>query len=100
MLLIDLARTSAAVAADSARLAKIRHLAELLGRVEPGEAEIAIAYLSGELPSGRSVSAGRACATCPIPGSPPPRPWARSTTCSAGSNPRPVRVPRRRARPW
>ncbi|GAA3157867.1 ATP-dependent DNA ligase [Planomonospora alba] len=50
MLLIDLARTSAAVAADSARLAKIRHLAELLGRVGPDEAETAIAYLSGELP--------------------------------------------------
>ncbi|GAA3441117.1 ATP-dependent DNA ligase [Planomonospora venezuelensis] len=50
MLLIDLARTSAAVAADSARLAKVRHLAELLGRVGPDEAEIAIAYLSGELP--------------------------------------------------
>ncbi|GAA2869882.1 ATP-dependent DNA ligase [Streptosporangium fragile] len=50
MLLIDLARTSAAVAAGSARLAKIAHLAELLGRVEPHEAEIAIAYLSGELP--------------------------------------------------
>ncbi|GIH70174.1 ATP-dependent DNA ligase [Sphaerimonospora thailandensis] len=49
MLLIDLARTSAAVAADRARTAKIGHLAELLGRVGPDEAEIAIAYLSGEL---------------------------------------------------
>ncbi|GLK12133.1 ATP-dependent DNA ligase [Streptosporangium carneum] len=57
MLLIDLARTSAAVAADSARLAKIRHLAELLGRVEPDEAEIAIAYLSGELPQ-RAIGVG------------------------------------------
>ncbi|MBG0830471.1 ATP-dependent DNA ligase [Planomonospora sp. ID67723] len=57
MLLIDLARTSAAVAADSARLAKIRHLAELLGRVGPDEAEIAIAYLSGELPQ-RQVGIG------------------------------------------
>lgn len=57
MLLIDLARTSTAVAADSARLAKIRHLAELLTRVEPGEAEIAIAYLSGELPQ-RAVGVG------------------------------------------
>ena len=45
MLLIDLARTSAAVAAESARLAKIAHLAELLGRVGPDEAEMAIAYL-------------------------------------------------------
>ncbi|WP_068925542.1 ATP-dependent DNA ligase [Planobispora rosea] len=57
MLLIDLARTSAAVAADSARLAKIRHLAELLGRVEPDEAEIAIAYLSGDLPQ-RQIGVG------------------------------------------
>ena len=57
MLLIDLARTSTAVAADSARLAKIRHLAELLGRVGPGEAEIAIAYLSGMLPQ-RQVGLG------------------------------------------
>ncbi|WP_204055637.1 ATP-dependent DNA ligase [Microbispora corallina] len=57
MLLIDLARTSAAVAADSARLAKIRHLAELLGRVGPDEAEIAIAYLSGELPQ-RQIGVG------------------------------------------
>jgi DNA ligase-1 len=56
-LLIDLARTSAAVAADSARLAKIRHLAESLSRVEPGEAEIAVAYLSGELPQ-RQIGVG------------------------------------------
>ncbi|MET9065983.1 hypothetical protein [Streptosporangium sandarakinum] len=47
MLLIELARTSAAVAATPARLAKIAQLVELLGRTEPGEAEIAIAYLSG-----------------------------------------------------
>ncbi|MER7130645.1 ATP-dependent DNA ligase [Streptosporangium saharense] len=57
MLLIDLVRTSAAVTANSARLVKIRHLAELLGRVDPGEAEIAIAYLSGELPQ-RNVGVG------------------------------------------
>ncbi|MFS1301539.1 ATP-dependent DNA ligase [Streptosporangium longisporum] len=57
MLLIDLARTSTAVTAGSARLAKIAHLAELLGRVEPDEAEIAIAYLSGELPQ-RNVGVG------------------------------------------
>ncbi|MEU1735764.1 ATP-dependent DNA ligase [Streptosporangium sp. NPDC020145] len=57
MLLIDLVRTSAAVSADPARLAKIRHLAEFLGRTGPGEAEIAIAYLSGELPQ-RNVGVG------------------------------------------
>ncbi|MFC7649232.1 hypothetical protein ACFQX6_59080 [Streptosporangium lutulentum] len=57
--MIDLARTSAAVAASSARLAKITHLAELLGRIEPDEAEIAIAYLSGELPQ-RNIGVGLA----------------------------------------
>ncbi|GII54786.1 DNA ligase B [Planotetraspora thailandica] len=57
MLLIDLARTSSAVASDSARLAKIAHLAELLGRVGPDEAEIAVAYLSGELPQ-RQIGVG------------------------------------------
>lgn len=57
VLLIDLARTSAAVAAGSARLAKVGHLAELLGRVTPDEAEIAIAYLSGELPQ-RHIGVG------------------------------------------
>ncbi|MET8160765.1 ATP-dependent DNA ligase [Sphaerisporangium sp. NPDC005289] len=57
VLLIDLARTSASVAADSARLAKIGHIAELLSRVRPEEAEIAIAYLSGELPQ-RQIGVG------------------------------------------
>lgn len=74
MLLIELARTSTAVAAESARRAKIRHLAELLGRVEPGEAEIAIAYLSGVLPQ-RQVGLGWASLREP----PPPRQVATMT---------------------
>ena len=74
MLLIDLARTSTAVAADSARLAKIRQLAELLGRVEAAEAEIAIAYLSGDLPQ-RQVGVGVAM----LRESPPPRQVATAT---------------------
>ncbi|SDG32049.1 DNA ligase-1 [Sinosporangium album] len=45
------------VARTSARLGKIGHLAELLGRVPPAEAEIAIAYLSGELPQ-RQIGVG------------------------------------------
>ncbi|MFI6594727.1 ATP-dependent DNA ligase [Nonomuraea sp. NPDC050536] len=57
MLLIDVVRVSEAVARTSARLGKIGHLAELLGRVPPGEAEIAISYLSGELPQ-RQVGVG------------------------------------------
>nr|WP_311132072.1 ATP-dependent DNA ligase [Nonomuraea gerenzanensis]SBO99495.1 ATP-dependent DNA ligase [Nonomuraea gerenzanensis] len=57
MLLIDVVRVSEAVTRTSARLGKVGHLAELLGRVGPGEAEIAISYLSGELPQ-RQVGVG------------------------------------------
>ncbi|MGN9785537.1 ATP-dependent DNA ligase [Nonomuraea sp. ZG12] len=57
MLLIDVVRVSEAVTRTSARLGKVGHLAELLGRVGAGEAEIAIAYLSGELPQ-RQVGVG------------------------------------------
>ncbi|MGW0195282.1 ATP-dependent DNA ligase [Nonomuraea sp. NPDC003201] len=57
MLLIDVVRVSEAVARTSARLGKVGHLAELLGRVGPEEAEIAISYLSGELPQ-RQVGVG------------------------------------------
>ncbi|SEU45541.1 ATP-dependent DNA ligase [Nonomuraea wenchangensis] len=57
MLLIDVVRVSEAVTRTSARLGKIAHLAELLGRVGPDEAEIAISYLSGELPQ-RQVGVG------------------------------------------
>ena len=48
----DVARTSAAVAGTSARLAKIEQLAELLRRLSPDEARVAVLYLSGELPQG------------------------------------------------
>ncbi|GGT10010.1 ATP-dependent DNA ligase [Nonomuraea spiralis] len=57
MLLIDVVRTSDAVTRTSARLGKVGHLAELLARVGPDEAEIAIAYLSGDLPQ-RQVGVG------------------------------------------
>ncbi|MGW0805136.1 ATP-dependent DNA ligase [Nonomuraea sp. NPDC002799] len=57
MLLIDVVRVSEAVTRTSARLGKVGHLAELLGRVSPAEAEIAISYLSGELPQ-RQVGVG------------------------------------------
>lgn len=74
VLLIELARTSAAVAATPARLAKIAQLAELLGRTEPGEAEIAISYLSGELPQ-RNIGVGWAALQDP----PEPRLVATAT---------------------
>ena len=57
MLLIDVVRVSEAVTRTSARLGKVGHLAELLGRVGPDEAPIAIAYLSGELPQ-RQIGVG------------------------------------------
>ncbi|MEU7001748.1 ATP-dependent DNA ligase [Nonomuraea sp. NPDC046570] len=57
MLLIDVVRVSEAVTRTSARLGKIGHLAELLGRVGPDEARVAIAYLSGELPQ-RQIGVG------------------------------------------
>jgi ATP-dependent DNA ligase I len=49
VLLDEVAGTSAAVATSSARLAKVERLAACLGRLEPGEAHPAVAFLSGEL---------------------------------------------------
>ena len=49
MLLDEVAVTSAAVAASSARLAKVERLAACLRRLEPGEVHPAVAFLSGEL---------------------------------------------------
>ncbi|WP_327090630.1 ATP-dependent DNA ligase [Nonomuraea sp. NBC_01738] len=57
MLLIDVVRVSEAVTRTAARLGKVAHLAELLGRVGPDEAVIAIAYLSGDLPQ-RQIGVG------------------------------------------
>jgi DNA ligase-1 len=49
VLLDEVASTSAAVAASSARLAKVERLAACLRRLEPGEVHPAVAFLSGEL---------------------------------------------------
>jgi len=49
VLLDEVAATSAAVAASSARLAKVERLAACLRRLEPGEVRPAVAFLSGEL---------------------------------------------------
>jgi DNA ligase 1 len=49
VLLDEVAGTSVAVAASSARLAKVERLAACLGRLEPGEVHPAVAFLSGEL---------------------------------------------------
>ena len=50
VLLEELARTSAAVAGTSSRLAKVRALADTLRRLRAEEVPVAVAYLSGELP--------------------------------------------------
>jgi len=52
-LLVEVVRASAAVAATSSRLEKIRILADCLRALAPGEIEIALPYLSGELRQGR-----------------------------------------------
>jgi DNA ligase-1 len=52
-LLAAVVRTSAAVAATSSRLEKTRLIADCLRALEPGEVEIALPYLSGELRQGR-----------------------------------------------
>lgn len=52
-LLIDLVSTSQRVSATSARLTKIRELANTLRALEPGEIEVAVQYLSGDLPQGK-----------------------------------------------
>jgi ATP-dependent DNA ligase I len=49
MLLQELVATSDAVAATSARGAKVEHLAALLRRLEPAEVLVAVPFLSGEL---------------------------------------------------
>lgn len=52
-LLARLVDASERVAATSSRLAKVGELASLLGTLPPEEIEIAVRYLSGELPQGR-----------------------------------------------
>ena len=52
MLLAEIARASADVAATSSRLAKTSRLAECLGRAHADEVAVAVSYLSGELPQG------------------------------------------------
>ena len=53
VLLSEVVEASAAVAATSARNAKIEQIAALLGRVPPGEVSVAVAFLSGELLQGQ-----------------------------------------------
>ena len=59
VLLAEVARTSAAVAAISARRAKIALLAECLRKAADAEVAVTVAYLSGELPQ-RQIGVGYA----------------------------------------
>ena len=59
MLLDDIVRTSAAVASTPGRKAKIETIADLLGRVPPGEVPVAVAFLSGDLTQ-RQIGVGYA----------------------------------------
>jgi DNA ligase-1 len=53
-LLADLVGTSQRVRATSSRLGKVRELAAFLRPLSPDEVEIAVLYLSGDTPQGRS----------------------------------------------
>ena len=70
MLLIRIAEVSRAVAATSARLAKIDMLAGALREAGPLEVPIAVAYLSGELPQ-RQIGVGWAALRGVAGGRPP-----------------------------
>jgi ATP-dependent DNA ligase len=59
VLLLDIARTSEALATTSARLTKIGLLADCLRRAEPAEVPLAVAFLSGVLPQ-RQIGVGYA----------------------------------------
>jgi len=52
-LLADLVRTSSRVSETSSRLAKVREIAAVLGRLSAEEIAIGVSYLAGELPQGR-----------------------------------------------
>jgi DNA ligase 1 len=62
MLLDEVVRTSAAVAAASARLAKIALIADLLTRVPATEIAVAVSFLSGDLTQ-RQIGVGYAALT-------------------------------------
>ncbi|MGF1432107.1 ATP-dependent DNA ligase [Kitasatospora sp. LaBMicrA B282] len=66
MLLAELARTSHAVAATSARSRKTTLLAELFRATEPADAPIVITYLAGRLPQGR-IGVGWRVLAEPVP---------------------------------
>ena len=66
-LLADVVRASNEVARTSSRLAKVRTLAESLKRLEPGEVEIAIPFLSGDIRQGKLSVGYQALRSSPSP---------------------------------
>jgi DNA ligase 1 len=86
MLLDDVVRTSAAVSATSARLAKISLIADLLTRVPATEIAVAVSFLSGDLTQ-RQIGVGYAALTdlmggygaAAVPTLPDPRPEPQLT---------------------
>ena len=72
MLLDEIARVSAEVAAASARTEKTRLLAECLRRAGADEHAVAVAYLSGDLPQGSIGVGWAALRDLPPPAEPPP----------------------------
>jgi DNA ligase-1 len=72
VLLDEIARTSADVAATSSRLAKVTRLAVCLGHASPDEVPVAVAYLSGVLPQGTIGVGWAALRELPDAASPPP----------------------------
>src|SRR3954471_9293865 len=67
MLLADVARTSAEVAATSSRTRKVELLAACLAAAAPDEVAVVTSYLSGELPQRRTGVGYRALAGLPGP---------------------------------
>ena len=72
MLLDEIARASADVAATSSRLVKIARLADCLGHASRDEIAVAVAYLSGFLPQGTIGVGWAALRELPPPAEPPP----------------------------
>lgn len=71
MLLADIARTSLAVAAASARTEKVALLAALFRTAEPAEAPVTITYLAGRLPQRRTGIGWRTLMDRPDPATAP-----------------------------
>jgi DNA ligase-1 len=89
VLLDELVRTSAEVAATSSRRAKIDAIANLLRRAEPAEVPVAVAFLSGELRQ-RQIGVGYAALRDIAGGSWPPGAAGSDGQASAATGTDPI----------